>query len=326
MAKITRLFKNFFRLLLPVCLLLIVSFAAAGVWLVQKTAQPPHAAYLVTPEKYGRFSPRGARVTEETWTNSDGTAAHGWLLRGTENAPAVVMFHRYGADRSYLLDLGVKINEATDFTILMPDERGHGENSPIKNTTFGGCETDDALSAVAFVRSLKSDGQNNLVGQNIGFYGVEMGAMVALAAAAKDVNIKALALDSVPLNSDELLASAIGQRFPFASFLTSQIAAQGTYLYFYDGCYRRDSMCDVASLIRNRQVLLLAGPDAPDFQISTAALSKCFPNDTKVEAKTELNHSGYGNTNASLEQSEAYDRRVIDFFKENLVSAPAVKP
>ena len=235
------------------------------------------------------------------------------------------MFHRYGTDRSYLLDLGVKINEATDFTILMPDERGHGENPSVNNTTFGGCETDDALSAVEFVRSLKSDTQNNLVGQNIGFYGVEMGALVALAAAAKDVNVKALALDSVPLTSDELLTSAVGQRFPFASFFTSQIAAKGTYLYFYDGCYRRDSMCDVAGSIGNRQILLLAGQDAPDFQTSTAALSRCFPSDTKVEAKTELNPSGYGITNASLEQSEAYDRRIIDFFKERLASAPAEK-
>ena len=324
MAKIIRLIKSFFRLLLPVCILLVVAFAAAAVWLVHGTAQPPRAAYLVTPEKYGRFSPRGARVTEETWTNSDGTSAHGWLLRGAENSPAVILLHRYGTDRSYVLDLGVKINEAANFTILMPDQRAHGENPSVKYASFGGCETTDALSAVEFVRSLKSDNQNNLVGQNIGFYGVEMGALAALSAAAKDESITALALDSVPQNSDELLTAAINRQFPFASSLTSKLAAKGTYLYFYDGCYKRDSMCDLADSVRNRQVLLLAGQDAPDFQTSTAKLSKCFPNSTKVESKTELNPSGYSITNAPLEQSELYDRRVIDFFKENLVNA-AVK-
>ncbi len=218
MAKIIRLFKNFVRLVLPVCLLLIIAFTAAGVWLVQTTAQPPHNAYLVTPEKYGRFSPRGARVTEETWTNGDGTGAHGWLLRGTENAPAVVMFHRYGADRSYLLDLGVKINEATDFTILMPDERGHGENPPVKNTSFGGCETDGALAAVAFVRSLKSDGQHNLVGEKSDFT-VSKWARLPRFPPPKT---------QISKFSRSLLPSVSG--FPFASFVTSQIAAQGTYL------------------------------------------------------------------------------------------------
>ncbi|MGI8641498.1 MAG: hypothetical protein ACR2MG_16330 [Pyrinomonadaceae bacterium] len=318
MAKITRLFKSFFRLLLPVVILLILAFAAAAVWLVHKTAHPPQNSYLVTPEKYGRFSTRGAQVTEETWTNGDGTSARGWLLRGAENAPAVIMLHRYGADRSYVLDLGIKINEATNFTILMPEQRGHGENASINFTSFGGCEADDALSAIKFVRSLKTDSQTTLVGQSIGFYGVEMGAIAALSTAAKDESIKALVLDSVPLNSDELLASAISQRFPFASLLTSKIAAKGTYLYFYDGCYKRDSMCDLIKSIEHRQVLLLAGSDAPDFQASTAKLSKCFPGETKVEAKTDLSPSGYGITNASLEQSEAYDRKVIDFFKETL--------
>ena len=323
MAKIIRLFKSFFRLLLPVVILLMLAFGAAGVWLVHETSRPPRAAYLVTPEKYGRFSTRGASVSEETWTNSDGTPARGWLLRGDENAPAVIMLHRYGADRSYVLDLGIKINEATNFTILMPEQRGHGENSPVETTSFGGCETDDAVSAIEFVRSLKTDGQTALVGKNIGFYGIEMGALAALAAAAKDENVKSLVLDSVPSNSDELLTSVVGQRFPFASALTSKIAAQGTYLYFYDGCYRRNSMCALAKSISNRQVLLTAGSDAPDFQDSTTKISKCFPAETKVTAKTDFSSSGYNITNASLEQSENYNRKVIDFFRETLTNEAA---
>lgn len=323
MRKIIRLFKSFFRLVSPVFILLILAFGSAAVWLVQEMAHPPQYTYLVTPEKYGRFSTRGASVTEETWTNNDGSSARGWLLRGTENAPAVVMFHRYGADRSYILDLGIKINEATNFTVLMPEQRGHGENPSVKTTSFGGCETDDAVSAIESVRSLKTDGQTNLVGKNIGLYGVEMGALAALSTAVKDENIKSLVLDSVPSNSDELLASVVGQRFPFASALTSQIAAQGTYLYFYDGCYKRDSMCGLAKSISNRQVLLLAGSDAPDFQASTEKMSKCFPAETKVTAKTDFNVSGYGITNASLEQSESYNRKVIDFFRETLTNDAA---
>lgn len=314
MALTKRLFKSFYRLIFPVVLLLISAIVAASVWLTYTVSNPPHAAYLVTPEKYGQFSTRGARVTEETWANRDNTRSRGWLLRGTENAPAVILLHAYGADRSRVLDLAVKLNETTNFTVLMPDGRGHGANPSVQFSSFGGCETDDALSAIEFLRQLKSDNQAALIGQKIGFYGVEMGALAALAAAAKDTNVKALALDSVPADSDQVLSSAIDKRFPFASLITSKIASVGTHFYFYDGCYRRGAACEIAKSVNNRQVLLLAGLDAPNLQNSTTKLNRCFPNGTKVETKTDLNPSGYGLANASLEQLGAYDQRVIEFF------------
>ncbi len=318
MAKTKRLVKSLYRLILPVFILLFVAIVAASVWLVYTVSKPPQAAYLVTPEKYGQFSARGARVTEETWTNRDGTQSRGWLLRGEGNAPAVILLHNYGADRSHVLDLGVKLNEATNFTVLMPDERGHGANPAVKSTSFGGCETDDALTAIEFLRGLKSENQTALVGKNIGIYGVEMGALIALSAAANDESVKAIALDSVPADSNDILASATDKRFPFASIVTSKFAQIGTYFYFYNGCYRRNSACDRAKLISNRQILLLAGVDAPELQSSTAKLSRCFPSETKVETKMDLNPSGISINNASLEQSTAYDQRIIEFFKQNL--------
>lgn len=318
MAKTKRLFKSFSRLLLPVVVLVVLAIITASVWLVHTVARPPVSGYLVTPDKYGLLSARGAKVTDENWTNRDGSLSRGWLLRGTENAPAVILLHRYGTDRSHVLDLGVKLNEATNFTVLMPDERGHGVSPKSIYTSFGGCETDDVISALEFLRGLKTEAQTPLIGQNIGIYGLEMGALSALSAAAKDESVKALALDSVPENSNGILASAVDSRFPFASSVTSKLAQIGTYAYFYDGCYRRNSMCETAKLLQNRQILLLAGADALQFQDSTANLAKCFPTTSKVEPKTDLNPSGFSVTNASIEQSESYDRRIIEFFKLSL--------
>ncbi len=290
-------------------------------FLVYKTAQPPRTAYLVTPEKYGQLSARASQVTEETWSNLDGTQARGWLLRGTENAPAVILLHSYGADRSHLLDLGVKLNEATDFTVLMPDLRGHGENPPVVKTSFGGCETEDSLAAIKFLRELKSSSELPLVGQNIGIYGVELGAIAGLSTAAKDESVKAIVLDTVPNRSDALLASAVEKRFPFAGFITGKLAQNGTYLFFAGGCYNRNLICDTAQTVSNRQILLLAGSDAPDFQDSTNDIVKCFPNSTRIESKTDLNPSGFRMSNASLEQVNNYDMKIIDFFKRSLPSA-----
>ena len=318
MAKSKRIAKSFYRLLLPIAVLMILALVGASVWLYHTASEPPRAEYLVTPESYGQISTRGAQVTDETWTNADGTASRGWLLKGAENSPAVVFLHAYGANRSHVLDLAVKLNEATNFTVLMPDERGHGVKPTVDAASFGGCESDDATAAIGFLRGLKSNNQTALVGKNIGFYGVEMGALAALSVAAKDTSVIALALDSVPVDSDAVLGSAVARRFPFASSVTSQFASFGSRFYFFNGCYRRDAACDTAKQLADRQVLLLGGADAPDLQDSTVKMNRCFPASTKVETKTDLNPSGYNLMNASLEQATAYDRRIIEFFKQSL--------
>jgi pimeloyl-ACP methyl ester carboxylesterase len=318
MVTSNRLLKSLSRLALPVLLLLGGAFIAAAVLLVKRAADAPKSHYLVTPEKYGQLSSRGAQITDETWQNADGSTSRGWLLRGAPGLPAVVLLHAYGTDRSHLLNLGVKLNEASDFTILMPDQRGHGETPPVNYTSFGGRETEDLVGAVKFLRGLRFDGQTPLVGKDVGVYGTEMGALAAAFGAGQETSIKALALDSIPDSSDVLLARATVKRYPFASFVTTNVAKVGTLMYFYDGGYRRDSVCESIKELNNRQVLLLAGADAPEYQATTNAAVRCFPNSTKVEAKTDLNPSGFNITNASLEQSNDYDQRVISFFKQSL--------
>ena len=318
MAKTTRLFKSFSRLLFPVILLVLAAIAASAVWMVYTAARPQSSRYLVTPDKYGQLSSRAAQVTEETWTNKDGSTSRGWLLRGTENAPAVILLHKFGANRSFVLNLGVKLNESTNFTVLMPDQRAHGENPAVKNASFGGCEAEDLTAGIEFLRSLKGSNQKPYVGKNIGIFGVEMGAMVALTVATQNQDVKALALDSVPPDSDGVLKESVEQRFPFVSSLTTKLAGLGTYLYFIDGCYKREAVCDTARRVENRNILLLAGVDAQEFQTSTTKLSKCFPVSNKIESKLDLSPSGFSVINASLEQSETYDQRLIDFFRNSL--------
>jgi hypothetical protein len=142
--------------------------------------------------------------------------------------------------------------------------------------------------------------------------------MAGLFAAAQDPSVKALALDSVPRDADTLLASAVDRRFPFASSVTSKFAQLGTRPFYYEGCFKRESVCELAKTLTDRKVMLLAGLDAPDFQDSTSKLSKCFPQNSPTETKTDLSPSGFSIINASIELSEAYDQRVIDFFKNAL--------
>ena len=303
--------------LFPIALIIILAVVGLSAWLVRGTTRPPRHPYLVTPERFAHLSDRGLGATEERWTNRDGTEARGWLLRGAEGAPAVVLLHGYGADRSWLLNLGVKLNETTNLTVLLPDLRGHGENPPAAATSFGALEADDVLAALDYLRSLKAGGGGPLVGQTAGFYGVEQGAYAALIAATRDARVRALALDSVPDQPDDVLRRAVVNTSGFDNLALHLLARLGTRVYFA-GAYANESACTAAETLGDRQVLLLSGEDAATLRQSTETLSRCFPAQASPEVLTALPLTGITLASASPEQGEAYDRRVIEFFDRNL--------
>ena len=319
MATRRRFGKKISRLLLPILLLLVVALVIALVTIVYGVIIPPRRSYLVTPQTFSSISAtgRGLKVTEETWRNRDGTSARGWLLRGAEGAPAVVFLHRYGGDRSLLLNLGMKINEATNCTILWPDLRGHGLNPQVQWTSFGSREGDDLLAALNFLRTLKTDSQNNLTGERVGVYGVELGAYAALRAAVSDTSIQVLALDSVPRNQNDMVDSAVRTDVRVNTSALVVPARWATQLFFMKH-YDNQSSCVMAAALGDRRVLLLAGDDDGYLLESTKSLTPCFPNPANLETRTNLPLSGFTLPSATGEQGEGYDRPVIDFFVKNL--------
>ena len=308
-----RLVKSF----LPIVLVIVLALVGALSFIVYCVSRPTKRPYVVTPEGFSRISGRAIKVTDQTWTNADGKSARGWLLKGAEGAPAVVLLHRYGGDRSWLFNLGVKINETTNFTILWPDLRGHGESPLISWTALGSREGDDLLDAMKYLRGLKSENQKTLVGESFGFYGVELGAYSALKAAGTESQVKVLVLDSISSSPDALLNSAVsncvGLDNGFVQYLSR--TAMKTYLL---GTYDSTNACDFAASIRNQRVLLLSGEDAGSLRDATAALQKCFPVAGNVETRTDLPLSGFSLPSATGEQGEAYDRVVIEYFDRNL--------
>ena len=311
--------------LLPVALLLVLGVGGGLLFIVHNIARPVTHPYLVTPETFPAFSARGLRVSEERWSNADGTEARGWLLRGAEGAPAVVLMHRYGADRSWLLNLGVKINEATNCTILWPDLRGHGENPSVAYTSFGASETADVLASLAFLRNLKTSQRSRpLVGERYGFYGVELGAYAALAAASRQpegAQVRALVLDSVPASSDELLHTATHDRIGFDNSLLNLLMRGAARLY-YLGRYENDPSCALASRLQGQRVLLLSGEDAGVLRGSTRELARCFASSPPVGLNIDLPVTGFTASSATGEQGESYDRLVIEFFSQAFNETP----
>ena len=317
MATRRRIGKKLFKALLPILLILVVALFIALASIVRGITRPPQRSYLVTPEAFKQISGRALKVSDENWRNRDGTPARGWLLRGAEGAPAVIFLHRYGGDRSLLFNLGIKVNEATNFTILWPDLRGHGLNPPVNWTSFGTREGDDVLAALDFLRSLKGDSQGQLIGEHVGVYGVELGAYAALRSASQDSSIQVLVLDSVPRSPDDLVSAVLRNNVGVSNSVLLFPARVATRVYFL-GKYDNTSSCELAARLGTRRVLLLSGADDGYLRDSTKSLERCFPNPTNLDAKTDLPLTGFTLPSATGEQGESYDRPVIDFFVKNL--------
>ena len=309
--------KKLFKSFLPILLVLVLAFVVALASIVHGITRPPRQAYLVTPQSFSQISGSALKVTDESWRNRDGTPARGWLLRGTDGAPAIVLLHRYGGDRSWLFNLGIKLNEANGFTVLWPDLRGHGLNPPVTSSTFGMKEGQDVLAALDFIRSLKGTSQEHLTADVFGVYGVELGAYAAMSAAVQDSKLRVLVLDSVPRSSDELINAGVTEQIGVANNILLSIARFATRVYFM-GRYQNGSTCGMANELNNPRVLLLAGADNGHLRESTADVQRCFKNKANAEAKLDLPLTGYNLPSATGVQGESYDRPVIDFFARNL--------
>jgi pimeloyl-ACP methyl ester carboxylesterase len=312
-----RIGKRLVKSLLPIVLVIVLAVVGSLSFVIYCVSRPAKRPYVVTPESFSRISGRAIKVTDENWATLDGRKARGWLLKGVEGAPAVVLLHRYGGDRSWLFNLGVKINEATHFTILWPDLRGHGENPLIKWTSLGARDGDDLVAALNYLRGLKSENQKKLVSESFGVYGVELGAYSALKATRAEPQIKVLVLDSVSRSPNELLSAAVSNCVSLDNGIVQSLSRVAMKMYML-GAYDNTDACDFARGVRDQRVLLLSGAEAGALRQSTASLQSCFPNPGNVETRTDLPLSGFSLPSATGEQGEAYDRVVIEFFARNL--------
>ena len=313
-----RIGKRLIKSFLPIVLVIGLAVVGSLSYIVYCVTRPAKRPYVVTPESFSQISGRAIKVTDETWATRDGRRSRGWLLKGAEGAPAVVLLHRYGGDRSWLFNLGVKINETTNFTVLWPDLRGHGVDPPIRWSSLGAREGDDLLASLEFLRTLKSENQKKLVGEMFGIYGVELGAYSALKAATQENQIKVLVLDSVIGSPTELFNTVASSCTGIDNSLVQALSRAALKVYLIGGSDSRPTCAVAKTISQQARVLLLSGGDAGQLKDATASLGKCFPVPNNVETRTDLPLSGFSMPSATGEQGEAYDRVVIDFFDRNL--------
>jgi pimeloyl-ACP methyl ester carboxylesterase len=315
MSPRARVIRKILKAFLPIVLVIFLAFVFVVAWIVHSITRPPRAPYLITPQTFSRVTGPILKATDVTWKNHDGTDSRGWLIRGADGAPAVILLHGYGADRSWLLNLAVKLNETTNFTVLWPDLRGHGEDPPVNWTLFGGVEGDDVVAAIDFLRALKTPEGKPQIALRVGIYGIGLGAYAGLDAAKRTTDVRALALDSVPAAPEDLIRVATNSQMGMNSGILQRLALTGIRIYGF-GKFQGTPSCELARSLRDVRVLLLAGVESDTWRRSSLDLVQCLH--SPAEIKKDLSLTGANLPSSTGEQEETYDRPVIEFFDKTL--------
>jgi pimeloyl-ACP methyl ester carboxylesterase len=255
--------------------------------------------------------------SEEKWKNSDSTESVGWFLSQGRPAPAIILSHAYGSNRSELLTLSFELWKA-GYGVLVYDLRGHGE-SPVKWCGLGMYEKDDILSAIKHLKTLKNEAGQELLDGRLGLYGAGLGGYASLAAFGQDPTVKAIAADSPYRDVNHFInhrfKTYVGEGSDWANRLAdSPWTIRLTELVMQAYLMRRaDAETALQSIggSSDKKVLFITGKDAGSLQDTTRELfnqTKCQKDFAEVE-HTRLDR-------LYNEASEVYDARVVAFFKE----------
>jgi pimeloyl-ACP methyl ester carboxylesterase len=317
--------KRMLWVFIPAVLVFAVGVAALDFYFIHRLTHPPRTELYGSPRDFQLILQKPMWF-EEKWKNSDSTQTVGWLLSRGKPAPAIILSHGYGSNRSELLTLAFELWKA-GYNVLVYDLRGHGE-SPVKWSGLGTYEKDDLLSAMKFLRNRTNEGGQPLLDGRIGLYGVDIGGYISLVAATQDPMIKAVAVDSVYPDVAHFMShqlkkivgsdSEMGNRLADSRW-TTQLTELAMQLYLLR---REDSApaLDSVGTASGRKLLFITGKNSGGLGGMTRELHDAAK-DNKQFLEVEQSRIIRLYDTASSE----YDGRVVTFFKD-AIPVTADKP
>jgi uncharacterized protein len=135
----------------------------------------------------------------------------GWFFPGFRGAPTIILCHGYESSRSELLTL-VSALQDHQYNVFVFDFAAHGANPGM--TTFGYKEAEEVRAAIDTLAA-----RTDVDPTSFGIWGYNLGAYAALREAETDKRVRALVLDSVYDEPQQMVKVEVGNTglgsFPF---------------------------------------------------------------------------------------------------------------
>jgi pimeloyl-ACP methyl ester carboxylesterase len=179
----TRWYTKLFMALLALAFFVVLATMAIAGFMVYRIVAPQRSSSEISMESFpGRPDAVDFRVAGLG-------GREGWFFPGLRGAPTIILCHGYESSRGDLLTL-VSALQDHQYNVFVFDFAAHGANAGI--TTFGYREADEVRSAIDVLAS-----RNDVNPESFGLWGYNLGAYAALRDAESDKRVRALVLDSV---------------------------------------------------------------------------------------------------------------------------------
>jgi pimeloyl-ACP methyl ester carboxylesterase len=292
-------FGKYFKTIFPALAILLVGLFIISAVFVYKISRPDVVLESVSPSHYLLPS------LEISAPGADGEMIDGWWIPGLKGAPGIILAPGYGMNRSDALSLAVGLHN-NGFNLFIFDQRGSAD-SPREVSTLGLYETEDMLSAVRLLRN-----RPEINPERIGIWGVDIGALAALKAAAQFTEIRAIAADSAFQSPDDFLSYRIEEEYGINNRLLEFGCFQVFRLFHLRGSLSAGEELPLQAL-SDRNILFIKGENRKRLgSLTTDIYDALKPQKELISFKAARFHSMSG------EDLKNYDRQVVNFFHLNL--------
>lgn len=234
--------------------------------------------------------------------SASGATIHGWFIPGKKGTGAIVLMHGVRANRLSMLDRARFLSHA-GYSVLLFDFQAHGESTG-EHITFGYLESRDAQAAVSFLSA-------NAPNEKVGVIGVSMGGAATLIA-SPPLDVQALVLEMVYPSLKQAVSDRLTMRLGgWASVLTPLLTWQLKPRLGFDAETLRP--IDHVGRIGAPKLFIVGAED----QHTTLEESRQMFN-AASEPKELWIVDGAKHVDLYPIAREAYERRVLDFFRRHL--------
>ncbi len=262
--------------------------------------------------KHPKPAPEGVKpfhfllqAEEVSWVGGDGNSVPGWWIAGRREAPAILLSPGYGMSRSDVLSMATAL-KGSGFHTLIYEQRGCGP-LPEGSSTFGLRETDDLLLALDYL--LERPGVNR---DQIGVWGVDVGAWAALKGSERRAEVRAVVADSAYGRVRDFMVVKAGELVGGESPLVKDLFGYAFDLYLRAVATEEETTISGTGL-GDRAVLFIEGENREEMRDLTRLLQ------TRIAGASEIVALPFARVRImNTESFQMYDKEVSSFFERSL--------
>ncbi len=233
-----------------------------------------------------------------------------WFFPGLRGASTIVLCHGYGSSRGELLTL-VSALQDHQYNVFVFDFTAHGAVAGI--TTLGYREADELRRAVDAVA-----GRSDVDPARVGLWGYNLGAYAALREAENDKRVRAVILDSVYDQPEQMVKVGV-ERNGLGGFPLMIKSAELSFKYL-NYAHRQDPPLSSKLLALNGvPTLFIQAMDDPELADTTREMFLKAP---EPREQAIIAHGNFVSMNDDDKRS--YENRVVSFFLLHML--PTARP